>query len=665
MKAMDLLVGFGSVKDSYVISAREFRQGKQKAQIKRLSTRKIWLIAAVIALTLLLVGCAVVYVLSLHDMKIGEYSVTKPEHYGPNWEVIGAKEKTFEVLSVQGYSDSPNQQAVKEFRDYIDSTGGDNITNTEKMQEIAQKYGLKMLSDGIDVSYNQGYVLLESLHLPGVCKSKPYAEIKYQGGIFHPEGTFDIIVDIEPDNELLKWPYTIHADFQYYQKGYFKYYYICVENLDSFQEWIYTMPDGETALLALGEDDALIIAERKNGTFCVHFDPHVGIFTMTKETMEMVADLFDFSIVPHTLSPDEWQSAKNEIQRLDALEHQEWLKMEAQWKDSLKKGDFSAWVRQALEGRTYEEVNDLGFAFYDIDGNGVDDLLIGRDGYCLAIYWEVDGETEQFADAAAILFPCENQTVGYVLVPWGTNYFFTHADNGTTNGVANLKYVPGHPEGEYQKGDMESWNKYEVITKEEFESIMNSFVRVPITFLPLTEYPLNEKVQFSEGNGNYVEEFNNYEEKILLRLTSPEEQWPRWKYNIQDLNDDGIDELIWSEDGRVTIYTMVDGGVRSYRMVSDGSIAPCQNGIIEAVQHYGPVNKTYRYYQLKGDQAELIEYLRYDVDKSPDNPWFRSPDLTGQDITLEPISEKEAISIIASYEHLEITMKPVSEYPFE
>ena len=61
MKAMDLLVGFGSVKDSYVISAEEFRQGKQKAQVKCLSTRKMWLIAAVIALTLLLVGCAVAY----------------------------------------------------------------------------------------------------------------------------------------------------------------------------------------------------------------------------------------------------------------------------------------------------------------------------------------------------------------------------------------------------------------------------------------------------------------------------------------------------------------------------------------------------------------------------------------------------------------------------
>lgn len=57
MKAIDLLVGFGSVKDSFVIGAEEFRQGKRK----RLSTRKMWLIAAVIALTLLLVGCAVAY----------------------------------------------------------------------------------------------------------------------------------------------------------------------------------------------------------------------------------------------------------------------------------------------------------------------------------------------------------------------------------------------------------------------------------------------------------------------------------------------------------------------------------------------------------------------------------------------------------------------------
>lgn len=73
MKAMDLLVGFGSVKDSYVISAEEFRQGKQKAQIKRLSTQKMWLIASVIALMLLLVGCAVVVYARIH-MKLVQHN---------------------------------------------------------------------------------------------------------------------------------------------------------------------------------------------------------------------------------------------------------------------------------------------------------------------------------------------------------------------------------------------------------------------------------------------------------------------------------------------------------------------------------------------------------------------------------------------------------------
>ena len=81
MKAIDLLVGFGSVKDSYVISAEEFRQGKQKAQIKRLPGQKVWLIAAVIALMLLLVGCAVVYVLRMQNLKVGEYSFYIPTEY--------------------------------------------------------------------------------------------------------------------------------------------------------------------------------------------------------------------------------------------------------------------------------------------------------------------------------------------------------------------------------------------------------------------------------------------------------------------------------------------------------------------------------------------------------------------------------------------------------
>ena len=57
MNAMDLIYGLNNVQDSYVASAGAFRQRKPK----RLPKRKLWLIAALIALTLLLVGCAVAY----------------------------------------------------------------------------------------------------------------------------------------------------------------------------------------------------------------------------------------------------------------------------------------------------------------------------------------------------------------------------------------------------------------------------------------------------------------------------------------------------------------------------------------------------------------------------------------------------------------------------
>ena len=59
MNTMDILYGLNDVRDSYVIAAEEFRQGKQ--QVRRLPKKKLWLVAAIVALALLLVGCAVVY----------------------------------------------------------------------------------------------------------------------------------------------------------------------------------------------------------------------------------------------------------------------------------------------------------------------------------------------------------------------------------------------------------------------------------------------------------------------------------------------------------------------------------------------------------------------------------------------------------------------------
>ena len=105
MKAHDILDMIGDAKGTYVWDAQQVRSGNIKPSGKKLVSKKLWLIAAIIALILLLVGCAIVYVLSLQDMKIGENTITEREHYGPNWEVIEETQITYDVLSVQSFSD--------------------------------------------------------------------------------------------------------------------------------------------------------------------------------------------------------------------------------------------------------------------------------------------------------------------------------------------------------------------------------------------------------------------------------------------------------------------------------------------------------------------------------------------------------------------------------
>ena len=70
MNPMDIMKGLNGIKDSFIMDAQDFRQGKRK--VRHIPHKKLWLIAAIIALALLLVGCTVVYVLRLQDLAFGQ-----------------------------------------------------------------------------------------------------------------------------------------------------------------------------------------------------------------------------------------------------------------------------------------------------------------------------------------------------------------------------------------------------------------------------------------------------------------------------------------------------------------------------------------------------------------------------------------------------------------
>lgn len=689
MNANQLLDGIGDAKGNYIWEAQRHRCGEIPPK-KRVSLWKTLLIAAVIALTLLLVGCAVVYVFHLQDLKLGEYSFTRPERYGANWEKIEATEITRDRISLHGLSSSPNQLATlewEEFRENYDPDGSLAAANNqnesgipeeywttyncytwemvEKLDAILETYGLKPLGTSLLVQRDQVQLLFDALQLPGICRGDPNAQVEYGGGDFYPGGSFELSVDVTLTDQDTAWPYPVSFSVLYSVKGYFDPVSITVSDIESYRQWNFTLSDGTPALMAWNGENALILAEREDAFLSIVFATRRGIDSMSQETVERFAGLFDFSTPPHSLSEEELAKVQAQLDALNAQALEASKQWQMEYERSLYKEGFDGWIKQTLEESEYDP-SALGYAFLDIDGNGTEELLIGRDGYATAVYIDQDGTTELLSDVYLYQYPCQgNKLVGVMGLGTEDEFFCVDYSSGTGQVEYHIRHIPGFPEGEYQRFNIDTWNQYDSISKEEFDSILGSYFRIPLKFLPLSSYPLEAEVNPLTKDYNVgTEPYKTFEEKIRTRLTAQKERWGRWAYDLRDLDGNGQEELIWREDSNYSVYTILDSQVCYYKMIGE-SITVCENGIVEAVYGYGPVNRAYRYYRLDGDQITLVDYLRYDTDADPDNPWFRSPDLSCQDITLVSISQAEFDAVRAKYTPMELDMKPIADYPLE
>ena len=80
MNANEILDMIGDAKGTYLWETQKYRDGTAGAK----PLPRLWLVAAVIGLMLLLVGCTVAYVLRLQDLKVAEYRPTTPTVYDEN-----------------------------------------------------------------------------------------------------------------------------------------------------------------------------------------------------------------------------------------------------------------------------------------------------------------------------------------------------------------------------------------------------------------------------------------------------------------------------------------------------------------------------------------------------------------------------------------------------
>lgn len=217
------------------------------------------------------------------------------------------------IISLQGYMDSPESQAMIEWEEFLEQYNAEhkppgNIVFVvegredwqqytsvwsyemgEKLDEIAEKYGLKLhtvenIIDSDELMYRVGGDFME-------VEALSWAYI-YEDGYFHAEGEAE-----------LSGCGTISFQFTRSVKGTFNDVALNIGQIGEYTDWQYTAACGEQVLLALGSYKALIFADFEECFVSVNvlFGSKEG---MAKEALQELADKIDFGILKDVQVPD-------------------------------------------------------------------------------------------------------------------------------------------------------------------------------------------------------------------------------------------------------------------------------------------------------------------------------------------------------------------------
>lgn len=320
------------------------------------------------------------------------------------------------------------------------------------------------------------------------------------------------------------------------------------------------------------------------------------------------------------------------------------------------------------------------FCFYDYDGDGTLELLLGAgeavyrvlqpaadNGNQVEICQGVGGEEGSYLCEGYILEGITERE-GYD----GIHHYYRTGDP-FLSGFFSLYW---HDEGEiaYQKHDPNVISEGKVtlptVTREKAQALQKTYQRLSLDWKPLSQFPVeipNLESQRRTGNTEFDSILEKYETAVSERwdagrcasedisiLVRDVQSADKLGYALVDLNGDGSEELLITDGNMIyDMYALVEGEVRhlltgwermAYYLCDDNVIAYVGTGSAAAVE--------YRFFTyVERDMTRSVATVTFDASKDPDNPWSNE---------ISRITEQEAQEIINSYPYITIAFTPLS-----
>ena len=627
-----LLDMIGDARGEYLVETQRYREGQ--SQVKRLNVRRVWLIAAIVALMLLLVGCVAV-LLGLQELSVGSFPV----------DGMQGETQTRELLSLQGYEGSPGYQATKEWLDFTKQYDEDhrlmqfspyddyvepeqyrlfNCYTEEmvmKLDEILEKHHLRLPQKlYLNVESEE---LFQAVGIPRFFNDAIPAEHSLYAGYHYDDGAFLI----SGNTTLLgiQSPVTISYQYSCMRKGTFYDIYGVLSNLDSYAQWNYTTDNGTQLLLALSAEGARIIVDKDNCFVSVHVlgifdgDTPLGMLAMDQNALEAFANCFDFSYTLQT--PDREAADQREQAREEAL-------AERQNANSMTLYEYGPYLANAVY--TGPEAY---YSLIDLGNDGVEEAAYWNNGYQY-LYTKIDGVVEEvpwFAfpygyeicstgDGEPVLKAVRaeygRELTAYYTLKGTQLYYLDFLRYDPVFDPENPWYICTNAPGQEYDAFSETPMQWKQVTQAEYQALFDSYRLSFPERLPLADLISGEAPEPGLGSSvpTMQQAIDGGLDEILAfyRENFPDEDI---FYTLHDFDDDGYEDVgIWQDGLFHALHMLNESGQAKHCWGVAGGFRVCETYYQMAQQVGYEHNILYVYtsysYEDIGAQVENHTFLR-------------------------------------------------------